>query len=61
MNNIVLKIKEFFSKRKRIAVAALCFVILLLVILILIFGNHNKRKFALNEIYEVFPEDVKKL
>ena len=62
MNKIVDKVKHFFSDRKNvITVAVVLGVIVLVVIIALIFGRNRNNKFALNEIYDVYPEEVRNL
>ncbi len=61
LNKLILKLKKIFSKRKNIFIATIIFIILLVIIIILIFGKNDSKKFTLNRIYEVYPEDVRKL
>ncbi len=68
MNNQVIKknnrnlLKEIFSKKRNIIIAIAVIVLIILVVCIIKFTSGKpKRKFALNEIYEVYPEEVRDL
>ena len=62
MDKLKYNVKKFFSKRNNvIMVASILGVIVLVVIIAIIFGKRKDEKFALNEIYDVYPEEVREL
>jgi len=62
MEKLKSKLKEFFAKKNnRITTIAVVGVILIVLIVALVVGKNKNNKFALNEIYDVFPEEVREL
>ena len=56
------KIKSFFKGKNNIATVGIIALVVLLVILVAIFSRReHKDKFALNSIYDVYPEEVRNL
>ena len=56
------KLKKFFGKKENIILVSVIAVIIVVIILVAVFNKKDwDRKFALNKIYDVYPEDVKKL
>lgn len=54
------KIKSFFSKKTNI-IALVAIALIIIIILILALRDREEKKFALNEIYNVYPEEVREL
>ena len=61
MNKMINIFREIFSKRKNIVIAIVCFIVLLAVVLILKFGKFGNGGFVLDQIYDVYPKDVRDL
>lgn len=59
-NHFFEKIKPMFNK-KNIIITIVIIVIILIAILLLTNFNKKDNRFALNEIYDVYPEEVRKL
>jgi len=56
------KIKNFFSVKKNIVTVGIIALVIIIVILVAIFARKDhKDKFALNSIYDVYPEEVRSL
>lgn len=54
-------LKKFFSKKHNVIIGCIVLIIIIAVILFFVFFNKKDNKFALNEIYDVYPEEVRKL
>ena len=55
------KLKKFFGKKENVILVSVIAIITVIVILVAIFNKRGwDRKFALNKIYDVYPEDVKR-
>ena len=56
------KLKKFFGKKENVILVSVIAIITVIVILVAVFNKKEwDRKFALNKIYDVYPEDVRKL
>ena len=58
-SNVFAKIKKFFGVKRNLILVLVALIIVIVLILILIKPTHSK--FALNEIYDVYPEEVREL
>lgn len=56
------KIKDFFSVKRNL-IATVIVIIILIILLIVVFKDNDdyEKKFSLNAIYDVYPEEVRKL
>jgi|GEM_PF-6308436 hypothetical protein len=56
------RLKKFFGKKENVILVSVIAIIIVIVILVAVFNKKEwDRKFALNKIYDVYPEDVRKL
>lgn len=55
------ELRKFFSKKENKILAGAVLVILLIVIIVAIIFSKKDNKFVLNGIYDVYPEDVRRL
>lgn len=56
------KLKSFFSKREnKILVVAILIILIIVLVVAIVFKKDEDSKFALNGIYDVYPEDVREL
>ena len=60
---IIKKVRNFFHKflNRKYLLIGVVFIIVLFVILYFIFFKKDNKKFALNEAYDVYPEEVREL
>lgn len=60
-NNLVEKVKRFFSKKSNLISFVTVFVIVIILFIIMLIVKNKDDKFALNEIYDVVPQQVREL
>ena len=58
-HNILDAVKKFFSVKRNIIITAI--VILIIIILFIIFHNKKSNEFVLNEVYDIYPDEVREL
>lgn len=60
--NVINKAKNFLSKKNNLITTLIVLGIIVIVIIIaVIFSKNHKQRFALSEIYNVYPEEVREL
>ena len=61
LRELLEKIKIFLSKKKNLVTVLIILGIILITIIILVLSKNKKNQFTLNEIYNVYPEEVRTL
>lgn len=55
------KLKNFFKNKQNIILVTGIFLCIIVVLITVIITNKNTKKFSLNSIYDVYPEEVRKI
>lgn len=55
------KLKKFFSNKQNKVTVIVVVIVVILVVLVALLFKREKEKFVLNEIYDVYPEEVREL